>query len=117
MALLSLLVDDVVVNKWELDGIDVLIMGRAADCDIQIDDQAVSSKHARIVREDDPYLDGAKSFYLEDLKSTNGTRLNGVPANRQKLSSGDLIELGYNKFRFVDDNQIDLEKTAVILPQ
>lgn len=53
-------------------------------------DDAVSRRHGRIFRE-------ADSFQLEDLGSTNGTRLNGqavTPGSAIPLNPGDRIELG-----------------------
>jgi len=114
MAYLALIVEDVVINKWEISD-EVIIMGRAKDCDIQIDDQSVSSKHARLVKEEDPYLDGGILVFLEDLRSTNGTELNGVPVVREKLRDGDLIKIGFNVFRFVSNQSKGLEDTAVIV--
>lgn len=114
MAYLALVVEDVVINKWEITD-DVIIIGRAKDCDIQIDDQSVSSKHARIVVEADPYLDDAKNTYLEDLKSTNGTLLNGRKISRQQLMDDDMIKIGFNQFRYVANQRKGLEETAVIV--
>ncbi len=116
MAYLGLIVDDVVVNKFDLES-GVLTIGRSPDNDVQIEDNAVSSFHAQILREEDPYLDGQVQYLIEDLKSTNSTRVNGVKIDKQKLNNGDLIEIGYSKFRFVDKNQVSLDRTAVILPE
>ncbi len=81
-----------------LDGDNVVIGRRDVEMQIQVDvdlskydpNNAVSRRHASIGRE------GAE-YYLVDLNSTNGTRLNGrdAPA-RQKvpLHDGDTIELG-----------------------
>ncbi len=44
-------------------------IGRAADCQLILDDDYVSTRHAQIVRTDTGYL-------VEDLGSTNGTYLN-----------------------------------------
>lgn len=114
MAYLALVVEDVIINKWELIE-EVIILGRTKDCDIQIDDQSVSSKHARIVIEDDPYLDNNKLLFLEDLKSTNGTELNGKSVVKEKLTDGDAIKIGFTHFRFVDNNNNNLDETAVIV--
>jgi len=114
MAHLELLVEDVIINKWELND-EVIILGRAKDCDIQIDDQSVSSKHARVVAEDDEYLQGNRNYYIEDLKSTNGTELNGQPALKEKLSDGDLLKIGFTQFRFIENQSDDLDQTAVII--
>jgi pSer/pThr/pTyr-binding forkhead associated (FHA) protein len=65
-----------------------IIIGRAPGSDIYIPDDLVSGKHARIT----PIADGA---ILEDLNSTNGTLLNGVPVTLpQNLAAGDKISAG-----------------------
>jgi pSer/pThr/pTyr-binding forkhead associated (FHA) protein len=115
MAYIGLLVDDVIVNKFELEQ-GVLTIGRSPDNDVQIEDHAVSSFHAQILKEEDPYLEGQVQYILEDLKSTNSTKVNGNRIEKHKLINGDLIQIGYNKFRFVDKNQVNLDRTAVILP-
>jgi len=114
MAYLALIVEDVVINKWPLDE-GVIILGRANDCDIQIDDQSVSSKHARLVIENDPFLDDSKLISIEDLNSTNGTELNGRQVKREKLIDGDMIKIGFNQFRFVTELSQGLDETAVIV--
>ena len=115
MAHLELLVEDVIINKWDLDD-EVIILGRAKDCDIQIDDQSVSSKHARVVAEEDEFLQGSRNYYIEDLRSTNGTELNGHLAVKEKLSDGDLLKIGFTQFRFIENQSDDLDQTAVIIP-
>jgi pSer/pThr/pTyr-binding forkhead associated (FHA) protein len=40
-------------------------------------------------------------FWLEDLNSNNGTRLNGAPVAKVKLVSNDTIELGDTQLRFI----------------
>lgn len=54
---------------------DQLKIGRSADCQLILDDDYVSTRHARIYRSGDGYL-------VEDLGSTNGTYL-----NNERLSS------------------------------
>lgn len=71
-----------------------LSIGRATEADVQIDDRYASGLHARIYAHDG-------NFYLEDLKSTNGTLLNdGALAGEAELVSGDLIRIGDTEFRF-----------------
>ena len=60
-------------------------------------------------------MENAIRFVLEDLKSTNATKVNGNKISLQQLFHNDLIEVGYNQFRFVDETQRNLERTAVIL--
>jgi hypothetical protein len=71
-----------------------LSIGRAGDADVQIDDRYASGVHARIYAHHGNY-------YLEDLKSTNGTLLNDAAlAGEAELMSGDLIRIGDTEFRF-----------------
>ncbi len=46
-----------------------VMIGRGADCQIILDDDYVSTRHARVVR-------GENGVYIEDLGSTNGTYVN-----------------------------------------
>jgi len=48
----------------------VVMIGRGADCQLILDDDYVSTRHARVVA-------GENGFYAEDLGSTNGTYVNG----------------------------------------
>ena len=60
-------------------------IGRYADCDVCIDHNGVSREHARILLENDGY-------YVEDLKSRNGTFLNGRQITEKTLlREGDLL--------------------------
>lgn len=63
------------------------VLGRHPDCDVTIEVGAVSRQHARIHR-------NGETFLLEDLKSRNGTFLNGHPISaRTQLQEGDLIRI------------------------
>lgn len=50
----------------DLDGISQVLLGRGAECTIQLSDEYVSTQHARL------RLDGER-WVVEDLGSTNGT--------------------------------------------
>lgn len=50
---------------------DALVIGRADDVDIVVDEASVSRRHAKLF-----VRDGA--WFVEDLQSRNGTRVNGV---------------------------------------
>ncbi len=66
-----------------------VLIGRAAECHIQIDIPALSRKHAEIR--------GGPPLTVEDLGSANGTRLRGeklIAGNRVRLRLGDAIEVG-----------------------
>ena len=48
-----------------------LVIGRLAECDIQLDSQRVSRRHAELVREEND------QWLIRDLASRNGTRVHG----------------------------------------
>ncbi|MDX1801138.1 MAG: FHA domain-containing protein [Marinobacter sp.] len=117
MAALSQLVDNVVVNTFELNGPTTRI-GRRPDNDLQIDEISVSGHHARIDAEKNAYLEGTIDYYITDENSTNGTFINDVRIDgRQRLNSYDMVRIGWNLFRFVDEEENSLEKTAYILEE
>lgn len=63
-------------------------MGRDDDNELQLYDQRISRKHARI-----DYVDGV--YLLHDLDSSNGVYVNGAPiAGPTPLRHGDLVEIG-----------------------
>jgi FHA domain len=74
--------DDLVAYKVG----NVTTIGRAPLNQIVIDNPAVSAQHAMIVR-------SADSYRLQDLHSTNGTQVNGVPITDVELKDADKIYL------------------------
>lgn len=58
-------------------------IGRRSDNDIVLDHPAVSNQHARLNFED--------NYFLTDLRSSNGTFINGKKILHAKLSDGDVI--------------------------
>lgn len=68
-------------------GRDTYTLGRHRNNDIVISDPKVSSFHARIDR-------GSDGFTLVDLKSRNGTFLNGRRIETGALATGDEVRLG-----------------------
>jgi two-component system, NtrC family, response regulator AtoC len=65
-----------------------LVVGRAWPADVVLEDASVSRKHAQFWLEEDG------SVRFEDLGSTNGTRLNGVPAKEGRIGPGDELRIG-----------------------
>lgn len=117
MAVLSQLVDNVVVNTHELSK-PLIHIGRHPDCELQIDEISVSGHHAVVEMEQNAYLDGAVDYYINDSASTNGTFVNDIRINgRQRLNSNDMIRIGWTLFRFIDEDENALEKTAFILEE
>ena len=63
------------------------VLGRSSQCDLVLPTKFTSRRHARIVRIDDGYV-------IEDLRSHNGTRVNGEQLDRAvALCDGDVVEL------------------------
>lgn len=73
-------------------------IGRAPECDIQVEDPRVSSKHARIIT-----ILG--SSFVEDMDSTNGTTVNGQPVDKQELHDGDVVNIGDLTLLYQDDEE------------
>lgn len=70
------------------------VIGRHPACDLVLDDAAVSRQHAVIT------IDGETAF-IEDLRSRNGTRVNGrVVTGRQRLDDGDEVTICDQRLRF-----------------
>ena len=69
------------------------LAGRAPETDIYLRDTFVSSKHAL-------FESTAEGLTVEDLRSTNGTVVNGVEiAEARILHAGDHVEVGDTIFR------------------
>ena len=73
-------------QKFKIDG--EVVLGRAIDSTIVLEDAEVSRSHARITR------NPVGAYLIEDLNSRNGTLVNGVPVTRQFLAFGDQIQVG-----------------------
>ena len=67
-----------------------LVMGRSSETALQIEDDGVSRKHAKVVQASNGH------FQLVDLGSTNGTFLNGIKVSVANLQDGDKIQIGSN---------------------
>ena len=62
-------------------------VGRGQQASIRLNDDGISRKHARIFQAGGEVL-------IEDMKSANGSVVNGVPVSMQLLKDGDKIRLG-----------------------
>ena len=71
-----------------------LSIGRSKESDVRIEDRYASSIHVRLFQREGHH-------YVEDMKSTNGTLLNGNDLNGEaELVDGDSIQIGDTVFRF-----------------
>jgi len=93
MSFLTLFHKDQLKGKYAIAEGETLTIGRREDNDVVIDSLTVSSGHAK--------LDGLEQGYLlTDLRSKNGSYVNGVRAASHWLSDGDVIELGDHRLKF-----------------
>ncbi len=102
--------DGAIVSEVELAK-PVTIVGRHPACDIWIDHPAISARHMLFRIE-------GKTVYVEDLASTNGTKVNGIVSSHQVVHHLDLIEVGKHKLHFFDDSMLsgtvgNLENTVL----
>jgi len=70
-----------------------VVIGRSPECQVVLKDFGISRQHAKIVVDED----GAR---ILDLKSKNGTTVNGVPVVEAPLKEGDRILLGKFQLTF-----------------
>jgi diguanylate cyclase (GGDEF)-like protein len=76
-----------------------MIIGRAVESEICLDDEGISRQHARVEK------DKWANVTIEDLNSTNGTYFNGTRFNKHVLRDGDKIQIGSTtilKFSYQD---------------
>jgi pSer/pThr/pTyr-binding forkhead associated (FHA) protein len=71
---------------------DWMVIGRGRSADVVIAEPTISRAHAAIG------YDGS-GFFMQDLGSTNGTRVNGRRGARVALSNGDELQLGKLRLR------------------
>ena len=112
MAKLVLSYNGETLREYPLDR-ETVTIGRMEDNDIHIDNLAVSGKHAKV-------LTILEDSFIEDLKSTNGTFINGAKISKHALRDGEVIGIGKHELRFVnssaDTGRSLFEKTVIIRP-
>ena len=71
------------------------LIGRNPTTDVTLLDENISREHSIILFDAD---DG--TYTIEDLQSTNGTKVNGKRIRSACLAEDDEIEVGHTRFRF-----------------
>ena len=87
---------------------DKVVLGRAVEADVRVNDFRASRQHACITAERDFGTDVVR-YKITDLGSTNGTQLNGQAISEAFLNDGDKVEIGDHLFRFEMLDEIDRE--------
>ena len=90
-----------------------VIMGRALEADVRVNDTQVSRQHAKVtavVNETKKVTE----YILTDLDSRNGTFLNGRRIRREVLENGDKISIGETILRFDLLDEIDREYQRLV---
>ncbi|MGE8404881.1 MAG: FHA domain-containing protein [Delftia tsuruhatensis] len=105
MPTLVISIDGAVIKEVQLTK-ERTTLGRRPYNDIVIDNLAVSGEHAVL-----SIVDG--TVIIEDLRSTNGTYVNGQPILRQTLNHGDLLDIGKYKIRFVQQQVSASSRSAL----
>ncbi|MDP9108704.1 MAG: FHA domain-containing protein, partial [Pseudomonadota bacterium] len=93
------LLREVALNK------ERITIGRRPHNDIVLDMRAVSAEHAAIITI-------LHDSFLEDLNSTNGTQVNGLPVRKHFLQDQDVIQLAKYEIRYRSD-QPQVSSTAL----
>jgi len=75
-------------------------VGRSAACDVTIDNESVSRKHARLWW-------AGEAYRVRDLGSTNGTYVNDVQVLERDLSDGDQVRIGRAIFKFMTGANVE----------
>ena len=81
-------------TEFEL-GADETLIGRSPTTDVTVHDENASREHAIVAHDRDGGV-----YTIEDLQSTNGTKVNGKRVRSAELAHGDSIEVGHTRFRF-----------------
>jgi pSer/pThr/pTyr-binding forkhead associated (FHA) protein len=111
MAKLILMFKDQVLKEFPFFK-ESMTIGRKPDNDIQVDNLAVSSRHAKIDKIDSEFL-------LTDLQSTNGTFVNDKKVASHKLKDKDKITIGkhillYSTSEIAQEEDNDIDQTMIL---
>ena len=95
MPKLTLKFKEAVLKEYALED-EMVTIGRVDDNTIKVDNMAVSSHHAKLIRENG-------DFVLIDLNSLNGTFVNGQKISKWILKNNDFITIGKHTLVYIDE--------------
>jgi predicted component of type VI protein secretion system len=112
MAQLILSLDTEILAEYKMEK-ERFTIGRLPGNDVRIDHPSVSGHHALIINI-------LQDSFLEDLRSTNGTYVNGSKVRKHALQHGDLITCGLHQLRYLDGAPHPEQKsgfaTTIVIP-
>ncbi|MBW2525040.1 MAG: FHA domain-containing protein [Deltaproteobacteria bacterium] len=85
-------------KEFALDG-ERRTLGRAADCDIPVDDDSVNPLHCELLSM------GAGRWEVVEQQGSNSVRVNGIPLQRAIIEAGDALEVGDVRWKFVGEGK------------
>ncbi len=83
-------------TRFEIEG-DEAVIGRNPNTDITLLDEGLSREHAVILRDPQTGV-----FSIDDLESSNGTKVHGKRVRSAELCHNDEITLGETVFHFLE---------------
>lgn len=98
MSKLIVSVDDEIVNQCFLEH-EIFTIGRGESNTLKLDDPMISREHAEITTV-------VHDQIVADLKSANGTMVNGAKVDKHILQHGDVIELGRFRLKYLNPKVI-----------
>ena len=114
MSKLVHVVDGAYVREYQLNE-GVFKIGRHIDNDIQLDDDSVSGYNTEISVKPSVYMQGLHDFWLKDMQSTNGTKVNGKRTKKYMLKHDDVVKVGTHQFKFIDEHQVANARTRILI--
>lgn len=90
----------------ELSQSRVIRVGRRTDNDLVLPDPTVSGRHALLAEV------APGQYLVEDLRSTNGTYVDGVAVHRQEVGEGSVISFGTAFFRVTSEGLVGINDAS-----
>jgi pSer/pThr/pTyr-binding forkhead associated (FHA) protein len=84
-----------------------LVFGRDETCNVVLQDDLVSRRHAKVRRD-------ISGTHVEDLGSRNGIKVNKKKAKKQTLRDRDELEIGALRLLYIDPNEV--RESPVVMP-
>ena len=94
-------------RKVELPATGDIVLGRLASSTVELNHPSVSSRHGVLTNHDG-------RFWLQDLGSTNGTRVNGRSVAEAVIRRGDVIALGDLEMVLLGDDVAEAPRSIVV---